>query len=140
MATLREYFDGDFSYAARVCVKLNAALQTGIIEVAIFYDFSAYTAFFACYVPGTDRSLEFFLGLIEAVQPGKDVALDGKVVLPSARNFPGELDIKNTNPFEIRARFHGDTEWIRLGRSGHQLASSFIQSRCSRKTKYCGLS
>src|SRR5258706_11897793 len=111
MASLREYFDADFNYATRVHVKLPAYRSD--VEVALLYDFSAFTAFVACYVPGNLHPLQVFLQLIEALQPGKSqVTLDGKVTLPPARVFPGQLEIRNTNPFELRAKFHGDPEWI----------------------------
>lgn len=45
---------------------------------------------------------------------GSEAQLDGKIGLPEARIFPGSLDIRNTNPFEIRAKFHGDPEWISI--------------------------
>jgi hypothetical protein len=94
-----------------VHVKLPACRAD--VEVALLYDFSAFTAFLACYVPGNQNPPQAFLQLIEALQPGKSqVTLDGKLTLPSARMFPGQLEIKNTNPFELRAQFHGDTEWI----------------------------
>src|ERR1700730_1615773 len=112
MATLREYFDNDFSSAARVYVKLQAA-DCPDVEAALLYDFSACVAFFACYVKGADHSLDYFLRLIEAMQHGKSqVSLDGKVVLPSTRSFPGRLEIRNENPFMMSAQFHGDPEWI----------------------------
>jgi hypothetical protein len=110
MATLREYFDADFNYATRLHVKLASQPDA---DVGLFYDFSAYTAFLSCYLPGTQYVLQDFIRLIEALQPGKSqVSLDGRVNLPAARLFPGMLEIRNGNPFEIRARFHGDPEWM----------------------------
>jgi hypothetical protein len=109
MATLREYFDNDFNYAARVFVRLSADPD---IEAAILYDFSSFIAFFACYVRGADHALDFFLGLVEALQPGKSQAsLNEKVVLPSTRHFPGVLQVRNVHPFEMLAQFHGDPDW-----------------------------
>jgi len=115
LATLREYFDSDFNYAIRVHVKLPAFRSDA--ELALLYDFTAFTAFLACYLPGNQDSLPAFLQLIEAIQPGKSpvtVNYDGKVTLPSARMFPGQLEIKNVNPLEVRAKFHGDPEWISI--------------------------
>src|SRR5712692_4219341 len=113
MAALRDYFDTDFNYTTRVHVKLPAYQSD--VEVALLYDFSAFTAFVACYLPGNQHPLQVFLQLIEALQPGKSqVTLDGKVTLPSARIFHGQLEVKNTNPFELRAKFHGDPEWISI--------------------------
>lgn len=110
MASLREYFDADFSYATRLHVRLTGRPD---VDVGLFYDFSAYTAFLACYLPGNQHVLQDFLQLIEAMQPGKSqVNLDGRVNLPSARLFPGRVEVRNTNPFKIRAKFHGDPEWM----------------------------
>jgi hypothetical protein len=110
MASIREYFDADFNHAVKVHVKL-AALPFHV-EVVVLYDFAAFTAFVACYVPGDQNPPELFLQLIGGVQPGKSqVTLDGKVTLPSARMFPGQLQIKNTNPFELHAKFFGDPDW-----------------------------
>jgi TIR domain len=50
MASLREYFDNDFSYAARIYVKLQDA-DCADVEAGILYDFSAYSCFVTCYVP-----------------------------------------------------------------------------------------
>lgn len=112
MATLREYFDSDFNSAARIYVKLQKTELTNV-DVAILYDFSALQGFIACYVKGAMHTLDHFLRLLEAMQHGKSqVNLDGKVVLPSARSFPGRLEIRNDNPFVMRAQFHGDPEWI----------------------------
>jgi hypothetical protein len=50
--------------------------------------------------------------------------------LPSTRFFPGKLEIRNTNPLEIRAQFHGDPEWISI----NQIKTStrvFIYSEAS---------
>lgn len=110
MATLREYFDADFSYAARVHIR-PALLPE--IEAVLLYDFAANTAFLACYVEGQGCPVDFFFRLIEALQPGKSqVNLAGRVTLPATRAFPGQLQVNNTHPFEMRAQFHGETDWI----------------------------
>jgi hypothetical protein len=119
MATLREYFDADFGNTARVHVKIRG--QGADFISVILYDFSAYIVFFASYVPGAQHPLQQFLQLIEAIQPGKtEVTFDDKMYLPSARTFPGMLEVRNTNPFELRAKFFGDPEWI----SGNEIKAS----------------
>src|ERR1700687_3257968 len=111
MATLREYFDADFSYATRVHVRLPNYGPNP--EVVLLYDFSAYTAFLACYWAGDQHNLADFLRLLESLRPGvSQIVLDGKVTLPSARAFPGQLAVENRNPFVLRAKFHGDPEWM----------------------------
>ncbi|HVC80630.1 MAG TPA: toll/interleukin-1 receptor domain-containing protein [Chloroflexota bacterium] len=113
MATIREYFDADFSYTARLHVKLPDYRSD--VEVTLLYDFAAFIAFVACYVPGDQYPLQEFLQLIEAMQPGKSqvtVNFNDKVTLPDTRAFPGLLEVRNTNPFGLRAKFYGDPEWI----------------------------
>src|SRR6185312_16007074 len=111
MATLREYFDNDFNYAIRLNVKLP--INDPTVEAAILYDFAAFNAFLTCYVPGDQHTISKFLGLLDEIKPGAtQVLLTGQVFLPAARFFPGCLDLRNTNPFVLRARFHGDSEWI----------------------------
>jgi hypothetical protein len=113
MASLREYYDADFNYATKVQIRVCA--DTADLEVELLYDFAARTTFVSCYVPGRQRQLKDFLHLVEALQPGvSQVSLQGNVTLPSAPVFPGELQIANTNPFILRARFHGDPEWISI--------------------------
>jgi hypothetical protein len=113
MATLREYFDADFSYAAKVHVRLPA--NEPDVDVVVLYDFSAHIAFLACYAAGTHHGLQEFLQLIEALQPGQSqVIFDGKVTAPSARTFPGQMELRNTDPVELRAKFHGDPEWTSI--------------------------
>lgn len=112
MASLREYFDNDFNSAARVYVRLQG-VELQNVDVALLYDFSAFAGFLACYVKGSALPLEYYLRLIEAMQHGKSqVTLDGKVVLPAGRSFPGRLEIVNQDTFLLRAQFHGDPEWV----------------------------
>jgi hypothetical protein len=111
MATLRQYFDTDFSYATRLHVSLP--LDGESIEAAVLYDFSAYTAFFACYVPGEGRGIRFYLGLIRQLHFGStQLAFGAKVTLPSARVFPGQLKVDNKEDFEVLAQFWTDPGWV----------------------------
>lgn len=114
MATLREYFDSDFTSAVRVYVKLQS-LDHDNVDFVILYDFTACSGFCACYVKGEDHSLNYFLDMIALMQLGKSqVSIDGRVFLPSARSFPGKMEIRNENILDIRAQFHGDPEWIAM--------------------------
>ena len=112
MARLRQYFDTDFSHAIRVHVKLGPVDGVSI-DCLIFYDFAGYMAFFACYVPGEKHSLEFYIRIVEQLEYGRtQLECDGKVTLPSAAQFPGELRVEN--PLELYARFFGDPSWISI--------------------------
>lgn len=111
MATLREYFESDFSNCVRVQVKLEFNGQ--IQDAVILYDFNGYMAYFAIYLASESLVIEDFYKLVGALEYGKtQVQLAGGIMLPSAKLFPGSLEIKNENPLEIRANFFGDPEWI----------------------------
>jgi hypothetical protein len=114
MASVRQYFETDFNHAARVHLKF-AIPEDSDIEGALFIDFLGYMAFLSCYVPGEKRPLEFYLRLVRTLDYGKtQLILQGKITLPSARQFHGELRIANKNPFEILARFFCGPSWISM--------------------------
>jgi hypothetical protein len=111
MATLREYFEGDFGHNFRFHVKMP--FRDGSIEGMIVYDFLSFSAFVVLYVPDDDKDLEFFMDLLSEVEYGRTkVNFDGKVTLPPAKEFPGRLQIKNEAEFEVLAQYFGDTEWM----------------------------
>ena len=111
MATLREYFEGDFGHNFRFSVKMP--FRDGTIDGIIVYDFSSYSAFVALYIPDNDKDLEFFLDLISEIKYGSTkVNFDGKVTLPPAKEFPGRLQIENKPEFEVLGQYFGDTEWM----------------------------
>ncbi|MBI5572092.1 MAG: toll/interleukin-1 receptor domain-containing protein [Desulfomonile tiedjei] len=111
MASLREYFESDFGYGFRFHIKMP--FRDGFIEGMIIYDFASWSAFLALYVPDDDKDIEFFLDLIAAIEYGRTkVNLDGKVSLPLAKEFPGQLQVENKTDFELLAQYFGDTEWM----------------------------
>jgi hypothetical protein len=111
MATIREYFDADFIHAVRMHVSLPTADTS--VEMALFYDFATYTVFQACYIPGEQHTLAQFIQLLDALNLGKtQLKFEGRINLPPARVFPGALIVNNANTFVLRAKFHGDPEWI----------------------------
>jgi hypothetical protein len=130
MATIREYFDADFNYAARMHLKLLSGVGDGI-EIVILYDFSASAAFIACYVEGDQHGADFFRNLIGALEYGKtQLQFDGRITLPSARAFPGKLRVENTPIAKLSAQFFGDVEWL----SAEQITATrriFIYSESS---------
>ena len=112
MATIREYFDSDFNSAARLHVRLLGTDELGV-EAVILYDFSAYAAFLACYLPGPDHNLPFFEGLIKGLEYGNtSVRFDGRITLPSARAFPGQPRIERGEGLKTGVKFFGDPEWV----------------------------
>ena len=111
MATLRQYFDTDFSHCVRVSIKidLNGIKQDGVL----LYDFNGLMAFLAIYVGQKELDFDYFIKLLSSLEYGKtQINLSGQVWLPAAKSFPGKLHIKNENPFEILAQFFGDPEWV----------------------------
>ncbi len=113
MATIRQYFDTDFSHAVRMHVSFESG--TLKIESIFLYDFSGYIMFFSCFIPGK-KSLDFYLQLIRNLEYGKtEMLFDKKVTLPSAHQFPGVLTVENQpNAFNIKAQFFGDPGWVSM--------------------------
>ncbi|WP_049820401.1 toll/interleukin-1 receptor domain-containing protein [Bradyrhizobium japonicum] len=114
MATLREYFDADFSFAVRVHV--DFPLKTGgDVQGVILYDFAGMKSFLACYVPDHSAPIDQFLEIIRSLEYGKtQVKFRGQVTLPNTRFFPGQLEVKHDNPLEIRAKFFDDPAWTSM--------------------------
>ncbi len=112
MAHLHQYFDTDFSSAVGISIKL---LFNGLsLEAGVFYDFSAYIGFFACYIPQNEFKLVDFIKLIQNI---KDNGCNYEIMninkLPPAKLIPGEIKAEVINgAFQISCRFHGDQDWI----------------------------
>ena len=118
MATLHQYFETDFSHAARVHVKVKDS-NNDQVESVLFYDFAGHVAFLGCYIIGESRSLQYFVDLAKALEYGKtQMEFDGRIYLPSIKQFPGKMQIRNKNPLEMLAQFHGDPDWISIGEIG----------------------
>lgn len=111
MATLREYYEKDFSHSTKLHVRVPCNDEQ--IEGTVLYDFASFSAFIALYVSGVDRDINFYVHLLKSLSYGSSqLILDGKVTLPSAKEFPGQIRIENKVDFEVLAQYFGDTEWI----------------------------
>lgn len=112
MATIREYYEKDFSHSVRLHVKVP--FEGSHIEGSVQYDFAGFFAFVALYVSrdrGNDS--EYLKRFITSLSYGEtQVTLDGKVTLPSAKEFPGMLRVENKDDFEVLAKYFGDDEWV----------------------------
>jgi hypothetical protein len=107
MATLRQYFETDFSHVVRVSVKVSTP-DGEEIDSYWLVDFLGYIAYLSCYVPCEGRSLEFFQQLVKSVEYGKArLAFQHKIVLPASRQFPGVIKIEK-DPLVVKAQFFGD--------------------------------
>lgn len=108
MATLREFFDTDQSNTIKIYCRYTVAGSE--LEFAVLCDFSANMAFTSCYVPG-ERSLEFFLQLVQSLQHGQtELTMGDRVVLPASRTVPGKIRI--ANPLDILVLPYGNPDWI----------------------------
>lgn len=110
MASIREYFDADFEYAAKISLLVPL---TNKIEAKLLCDYSGLMAYLICYVPGDKCPLSEFIQLIEIFRYGETkLNFAGNIQLPSVRFFPGELRIDKSPALGVKARFFGDTDWI----------------------------
>jgi TIR domain-containing protein len=110
VATIRQYFELDFNYAARY--HGTVSLDGEAIKTIVLYDFSGGSAFLACYVPRRDRDLAWFLRLLQCFRHDGTIVTveDRRVTLPSARQFHGRLTVSNQpEGVEILANYWGDT-------------------------------
>lgn len=114
MATIREYFDADFNYAVRVHVSIPLSGSSSI-EASILCDFSGYKSFLALYIPGEGVTLDYFLRVLKKLEYGRtQLMFEGRITLPAARFFHGEMQVKNENPFTVLVRFFDDSAWISI--------------------------
>src|SRR5882672_4135925 len=113
MATLRQYYETDFDYALRV--KISVAAAGCNYEGSLLFDASASSAFLAFYFAGATHTFDSYIRLLSHLNYGSSgVNLDGGIVLPSAKQFPGQLRVENTNPFVIEYQLFGDPTWKNL--------------------------
>ena len=68
MASIREYFDADFEYAAKISLLVPL---TNKIEAKLLCDYSGLMAYLICYVPGDKCPLSEFIQLIEIFRYGE---------------------------------------------------------------------
>lgn len=111
MATIREYYEKDFSNSTKIYIRLP--INGEFIEGAILYDFAGFYAFVVLYVTGKNRTIDFFTKLLSELEYGSSqLQFDGRVGLPLVKEFSGRLRIENKTDFEILAQYFGDTEWM----------------------------
>ncbi len=110
MATLRQYFETDFSNSVRVHVTFRYLEED--IQGVLLYELSSFTAFLSCYSPGAERTYDYYIGFLKMLQYGRTkLHFAGNITLPAAKMFPGELKIYNKPDFEIGYRLFGDPTW-----------------------------
>ena len=110
MATLHEYFETDFSNTMRVGVMFQ--YQNEDIKGVLLYDLSAFMSFLSCYILGSNRTYDFFIGFLKMLEYGHTkLQFSGKITLPAVKQFPGELRVHRKGDFEIEYRLFGDPTW-----------------------------
>lgn len=112
MASIREYFEKDFSN----CLKLDVVhnFNSRRVEGVVLYDFVANIVYTAWYVEGS-KNLDYFFDLLSSLKNGStEVVLNKRITLPKGQMFPGEVRISNKPnvPFEVLAKFYGESEYI----------------------------
>ncbi len=110
MATIRQYFESDFDYCLRVKTKYDFGGNS--FEGALLYDANAKSAFVAFYFSDGGYTCDDFLNFLRSLNYGETgLNLDGGIVLPSGKQFPGRLRVENSNPLAIQYRLFGDPSW-----------------------------
>jgi hypothetical protein len=110
MATIKEYYETDFSNTIRIDMSVNFGDE--VIEGCILNDFSAYAMYLAFYIESSNKSLAYFTKFITFWASNNTVTLGNRVLLPSAKTYHGELKIENPNGgINVLSRFFGDTDW-----------------------------
>ncbi|MFM0115656.1 toll/interleukin-1 receptor domain-containing protein [Paraburkholderia nemoris] len=110
MATIRQYFETDFDYCLRVKIRYDFDGES--CEGSVLYDASAKSAFISFYFSSAARTYEYFQRFLSSLNYGQTgLNLDGGIILPSAKQFPGQLHVENSNPLAIRYQLFGDPSW-----------------------------
>ena len=112
MDTIREHFETDFGYAARIRFKVEGISDTAVVAI-LHCDFTGLLCYLSLFLPDADRPIDSFGEIIEKIEFGKTkLSLDSAITLPSGKAFPGELRIDGSPIFKMEARFFGDDIWI----------------------------
>lgn len=74
---------------------MKLSVEGSELDGIVLYDFSGYSAFLTCYVPGKENNLTFFLSLLNNLKYGNTpLQFAGGVTLSSTKEFFGELRTK----------------------------------------------
>lgn len=111
MATLREYFDADFSHT----VIMASAIQISVTDIGdvqidsrIHLDFSSKALFASFFLENKELSTSHLIEFINQIDAlwSKGWPAPLNIKLPAARLYPGELKIEKS-PFAVTSRFFG---------------------------------
>ena len=111
MATLKEYFDADFSHT----VIMTSPIQLSVIDIddvqiesRIHLDFSSKALFASFFLENKDLSTTQLIELINQIDAiwGSGWPAPPNIKLPAARLYPGELKIEKS-PFAVTSKFFG---------------------------------
>ncbi len=110
MATLRQYFETDFSNTVRVNVSFK--YEGDVHAGALLYDLVGYSAFIACYISSAARTYDYFSGFLKMLQyGGTKLDFSGNIMLPAAKTFPGALRVENKEELGLWYQLFGDYTW-----------------------------
>lgn len=111
MATLREYFDADFSHTVIMASPIHLPItDIGDVQVdsRIHLDFSSKALFASFFLENTTLSTTQLIELIDQIDALWDNGWPAPphIKLPAARLYPGELRIEKS-PFAVTSIFFG---------------------------------
>jgi hypothetical protein len=111
MATLREYFEADFSHTVIMARPIQLSVKdVGDVQIEsrIHLDFSSKALFASFLLENKELSTSQLIDLIDQIDAlwGKGWPAPPNIKLPAARLYPGELKIEKS-PFAVTSKFFG---------------------------------
>ncbi|PDS23370.1 toll/interleukin-1 receptor domain-containing protein [Flavobacterium branchiophilum] len=111
MASLKEYFEIDFSNTIKVRGKVETNYQNkkeygGFLS----YDFTSNSLFKSYYFEDKNLTVDFFINFIREINEKGEWNFDNEIKLPTPSFLKGlNINIENTNPLKINVNFPGES-------------------------------
>lgn len=95
MATLKDYYDTDFTHVLNAGNTFRLASPDSVVEVQgrVHLDFNSNTTYLSCYIPQCDRALNVAVGLLNSLDTLLGIARGVEV----HSNLPGEKPMISTD-------------------------------------------
>lgn len=110
MATLKEYFDTDFTRVLNVAQPLTVASRSGDdpvqVQARVHFDFDSNTKYVSCFVPETPDPLSVSVALLKDIKQILSIA-DGAIV---QIGFPGGEEARDSRDLRFSGRVFLYTE------------------------------
>jgi hypothetical protein len=112
MATLRQYFETDFTHVVRIHVTF-AVREDQEVEAYWLVDFLGYSHSSRAIYPAKSARSSSIWGSSELSNTARQkLSFRHGITLPAARQFPGSLTIETSNALIVRAQFFGDQDQV----------------------------